>query len=248
MKKIHFVLLVSSLFIIVSDGKYYRDIVASNNPIKLKSEQAKSTLDKRSFLPIVMNNFASGFDDDFYVSAAGWFPHPEFWKWKLVDGEYYSTTGIPGAWVSTSYTTRYSNFDYQAALRRNGCTGCPHGLIVRGQHTPAGDGNRWNSGYGFYISLSGYYGVFKYSNGIITALQEWNTSENINRGENDWNILRVRSDGEEFEFIINDNDSPVWTGQNQSLIAARMASLCTANRTALAIGCGSIGRNFLQLK
>jgi len=112
----------------------------------------------------------------------------------------------------------YKNFDYQAELKRNGCLDCTYGLIVRGQPEPLGDANRWHSGYGFYITRNGYFGIFKYTAGNTSLLQDWVITDNIEQGEDAWNTLFIEAKGDHLAFYINSMDEPIWEGQDPAYL------------------------------
>jgi hypothetical protein len=100
-----------------------------------------------------------------------------------------------------------------------GCLECSNGLVVRGSPHPLGSGNRWQSGYGFYVNRHGQYGVFKYTNGDASVLQNWTDSPAINTGEQE-NTLRVVASGSNFHFSVN--NTLVWYGSDTSYSAGRV--------------------------
>lgn len=204
MKRKIFVILICALFIITG----YGEMTSSGSAIEISTppepKMCNSSKGKMICFPLILKNFVIGFNFPFDNFVAAWHPHPEGADWKFEGGNY-TATGIPGAWVSTSYPTIYTDFDFQAKLRRSGCPGCPFGLIVRGEPNPLGAGNRWDSGYGFYITQSGYYGIFKYVDGKATTIQDWETSSEIKQGEVAWNSLHIKAIGENLEFYINNS-------------------------------------------
>jgi squalene-hopene/tetraprenyl-beta-curcumene cyclase len=171
------------------------------------------------FVPVVVKNMQWGFDSQFNGDAAGWEVHSGSWQ---VDSNYYSTTGLPDSWSSSSYISKFTDFDYQAKIRRSGCLECSNGVIVRGVAEPFGTSYRWNSGYGFFVNQLGQYSVFKYKDGTAILMQDWTDSSAINQGEN-WNILRVVAIGSDLYFYVN--GTMVWSGNDPSYTSGRVGIL-----------------------
>jgi hypothetical protein len=176
------------------------------------------------FLPTILRNFASnaqpaGFDSQFNGSAVGWQPHSGNWN---VDSNYYSTTGTSAskAWATSSFTTNFANFDYQAKLQRSGCSLCANQLIIRGTPTPLRSDNLWHSFYIFQYNADGAYSVWKgVAGGSLVALQNWTSTSAVVKGSA-WNTLRVVANGTRLYFYIN--GILVWTGSDSGLNSGRV--------------------------
>jgi pimeloyl-ACP methyl ester carboxylesterase len=179
---------------------------------------------EKVFLPTILRNFASnaqpaGFDSQFNGSAVGWQPHSGNWN---VDSNYYSTTGTSAskAWATSSFTTNFANFDYQAKLQRSGCSLCANQLIIRGTPTPLRSDNLWHSFYIFQYNADGAYSVWKgVAGGSLVALQNWTSTSAVVKGSA-WNTLRVVANGTRLYFYIN--GILVWTGSDSGLNSGRV--------------------------
>lgn len=171
------------------------------------------------YAPCTCRNEGStgGFNSQFNGSADGWVIHSG--TWWIDSGAWFTTNGISDAWSSASYGDTYANFDYEASLWSAYCTTCSHGLMVRGTPTPLGSGNRWNSGYGFYIARTGRYAIFEYSGGVASTIQSWTDSGFINTGS-EWNDLRVVANGSSLAFYVN--GFLVWSGSDNSYTSGRV--------------------------
>ncbi len=165
---------------------------------------------KSVFLPVIQHKVLEGFNSQFNNSSEGWEMNSGVWT---VDDYFYSTSGKPGTWSTTSYIDSYTNFDYQTSLIRTGCQQCSSGVIIRGVPMPFGSENRWKEGYGFYINRNGLFSVFKYTDGNALVIQDWTYSDAIAPNDN-WNILRVATVGSDFYFYINGN--LVWYGTDST--------------------------------
>jgi hypothetical protein len=84
---------------------------------------------------------------------------------------------------------------------------------VRGTPSPLGPDGGWSSGYIFDIANNGTFSVWKAVSGIITPLQEWTSSPEIQGGG--WNTLRVVFSGSNLTFYIN--GVSVWSGSDNTL-------------------------------
>ncbi len=150
--------------------------------------------------PLTLECFIASFDFRFVDSEIGWMNISG--DWTLENG-YYIAYGLRGVWTRASHASGYKDFAYQERLKRNSCLFCAYGLIVRGQPEPLGEACRWRSGYGFYITRNGYFGVFKYTAGNASPLQDWVITNNIEQGADAWNALLNEAKGDHLAFYIN---------------------------------------------
>ncbi|MBN1147240.1 MAG: M4 family metallopeptidase [Anaerolineales bacterium] len=160
-----------------------------------------------------------GFDSQFNGSALDWFAYSGTW---YIGAAYLYTYGVDDAFASAGNNSTFSDFDYEARMRRLGSDGQSNGVIVRGNPFPLGDGYRWNEGYAFYYQRGGTFSVYRYDNGVAVALQNWTDSEAINTGDA-WNTLRVVAQGPDLYFYIN--GALVWSGMDGKYSSGRAGLL-----------------------
>jgi thermitase len=171
------------------------------------------------FLPLVLrdNRPVLGFTSQFNGTAEGWVAHTGGWQ---VDDQFYWTEGLSRTNATASYTTEYSDFDFQAKLLRVGCALCANFLMVRGTPEPLDSSGHWDSSYRFQYTNQGKYSVFKQvAGGGQIPLQDWTSDPAILAGEA-WNTLRVLADGDQLSFYIN--GKLVWSGTDADLSAGRI--------------------------
>ena len=165
-------------------------------------------------------NNTVGFDSEFNGDHSGWTIHSG--SWIDNSNQWFTTTGVPHGWASTSYAADFSNFQYQATLYRTGCQYCSNGILVRGVPNPlqnkGGGPGEWNSGYLFEYDAYGQYSVWLEYAGGYSALQSWTNSSAINQG-GAWNTLRVAANGSNLYFDIN--GVLVWTGSDSTYSLGR---------------------------
>jgi hypothetical protein len=161
---------------------------------------------------------SGGFNSQFNGSAAGWTTHSG--SWWIASNAWYTTYGVDNKFASASYNATYSDLDYEARMYRSGCDGCANTILIRGQPTPLGSDNVWDSSYVFQYTRSGSYSVWKSTgSGNYDPLQGWTSTSSINQG-NAWNILRVWASGSNINFYIN--GILVWSGTDTSLTSGRV--------------------------
>jgi hypothetical protein len=170
-------------------------------------------------LPLVMNSgasSASAFHSSFNGSANNWQTHSGVWT---VNPIYYSTPGISSASVSASYQQNFTDFTYEARMKRIGSQSNANSIMIRGTPLPLVGGNYWNSYYSFQYSADGRYSVYKRVGGASsTALQAWTASPAIKTGDS-WNVLKVIAYDSSLYFYINgvlvwhDTDSDLTSGR-----------------------------------
>ncbi|GJQ58675.1 MAG: hypothetical protein D8M57_11705 [Candidatus Scalindua sp. AMX11] len=157
---------------------------------------------------LIDSGVACGFDSQFNGSAAGWVRLAAVAPWVLKSNAFYYTAGKKNEWTSTyfgsSYSTdtMYSDFDFKAKLWRNGSDTNSTGIMFRGNQIPSGSGYRWDRGYGFYYMRDGRYSIWKYTNGVASAVVNWKSHNAINQGSA-WNSLMVTASGTSVRFYIN---------------------------------------------
>lgn len=61
----------------------------------------------------------------------------------------------------------------------------------------------WDDYYYFYITPSGYYRVGAVTDGVNVDFAKWTWSDNINRGKNNSNVLKITRSGENVIYSIN---------------------------------------------
>lgn len=173
-------------------------------------------------------------DSQFNGNSAGWYTVAIPGDW-YTNADYFYSDGDPSdAFFSAATNESYEDIDYSAQLWRYGAADEPNGVMIRGTPAPLGSGNRWHSGYAFYYTRDGWYSIFRYDNGIPTALQPWTESSAIATGDN-WNTLRVVAQGAEMQFYIN--GTLVWTGRDKSYPQGKVglifyrSSSATGNQT-----------------
>ncbi len=146
-----------------------------------------------------------GFNSQFNGNSDNWHYQSVAPPW-LVSSNYLYTLGAYNVFASVYYgsvgdsTSIFGDFDYQAAVRRDGCDTCTSGIMLRGFPTPLGSGYRWDSGYYFLYSPVGTFALFKYIGGVPTALISTHTHSAINT-YSAWNTLRAVASGGTIIFL-----------------------------------------------
>jgi len=169
-------------------------------------------------LPVLMNGLATStsFHSAFSGSAANWQPITGVWTATPL---YYSTPGLSGTSVSTSYEQHFTNFGYTVRMKRIGCQTCANRIIIRGTPTPLTATNHWDDGIEFQYSADGSFFVWKWLNGSSTPLQGWTPSAAIKTGDA-WNVLTVNASDSGLYYYIN--GTLVWTGSDSDLTTGRV--------------------------
>ncbi len=156
---------------------------------------------------------ASGFFSNFNGSATGWSAVKG--PWSIYNNAYYRSAGLANKVASAKRTGTYSNFTYEARMKRSGlCTGCANRLIIRGRPGYLTTDYNWRPSYLFQYTNSGYFSVWKItSTGSAVALKGWTYSSVIVR--NGWNTLKVIANGPSLKFYLN--GKWVWSGYDYSI-------------------------------
>jgi hypothetical protein len=171
-----------------------------------------------SGMGFTVNAVAGSFNQQFTSSPTDWGQNSGVWTWT--GGQYWYTTGLAGIAATSLYSAAdFSNFDYSAKLWRNGSnTLKSNSLWVRAGTAIGSDGNPLY-GYRFNYSSSGEYSVWKYVNGVATAVQGWTNTSAVAKGSA-FNTLRVNASGASFYFWIN--GTLVWNGTDASLSSGKV--------------------------
>ncbi|HSF82013.1 MAG TPA: hypothetical protein VLA49_12305, partial [Anaerolineales bacterium] len=129
-------------------------------------------------------------------------------SWGTSDS-YLVSGGLPGSMLSSAryeqnYT--YSQMIYTARMLRSGCEMCANVLALRGNPLPLNGNGEWDDGYTFHYANNGQYSIWKWVNGVFTALQGWTATPAILASDEfgDYpNVLRVSTFGSSMSFYIN---------------------------------------------
>jgi hypothetical protein len=158
----------------------------------------------------------TGFSSTFNGSSAGWSPVYGAWS---VGPAYYQTNGAAGVWSSAKHASVYSDFTYQAKVKRAGCTTCSNGLVIRGKPTKLTSIKNWKASYLFLYTNSGSFSVWRESaTGTETALKGWTASTAILK--KNWNTLKVIASGSSLKFYIN--NKLVWSGSDSTFSSGQV--------------------------
>jgi hypothetical protein len=77
-----------------------------------------------------------------------------------------------------------------------------------------------SNGYAFQYIRDGRYSVWKFDNGVETALQSWTTTLDAVNTDDAWNVLRVYANGSTFRFYIN--GTLVWKGTDNTFSSGQV--------------------------
>lgn len=154
---------------------------------------------------------AVGFNSQFTSNAAGWSAVKG--AWSILSPGYYRALGLVNYWSSIVHTGNYPTLDFQARVKRLGCSTCSNRLMIRGKTTPLSATYGWSSAYSFQYVNDKYFSVWKNVNGVSTEIKTWTYYASIN--PNGWNTLRVTAKNSTLKFYIN--GMLVWTGTDTSL-------------------------------
>jgi hypothetical protein len=158
----------------------------------------------------------TGFNEQFDTgSAVMWLRDSGAWS---VLGGTYRTFGVSGKRSTSTYNAQYADVDYTARVLRYGSTIDANAIHVRASGAVGSDGHLANY-YGFQITTSGSFSVWKKVGGTSIPLYSWTTSSAISQGPA-WNTLRVIAKGSALRFYIN--GVLVWQGTDTSLANGRV--------------------------
>ncbi len=156
------------------------------------------------------------FEEHFRSRPANWLQ--DSGAWSIASSEYWYTSGVAGAWSLSTYNAQFGNSDYSARIWRNSSgNNWASGIVIRAGGAILSNGQLSNY-YWFAINRDGSYSVWKYVNGVETALKSWTTSSAVNQGSV-WNTLRVVASRSSLAFYIN--GTMVWVGSDSSLTSGR---------------------------
>lgn len=159
-----------------------------------------------------------GFSSTFNGGSIGWTQIP-VGAWANSSLTYYSN-GLKTKWSNANYNQNFTNFTYQASMRRLDTDGYSSGLRIRGSNAFDANNNQLND-YTFLYAVSGTTGgfsVWKHVAGTETALKGWTTTTAVKA--NAWNKLQITTWGSLLRFYIN--DVLVWSGTDTSLTTGRV--------------------------
>jgi hypothetical protein len=168
-----------------------------------------------------VSSTGGGFDEQFNSgNADNWDRDSGEWDVTGLDGDsWYYTEGVADKFARSSYNQdTYSNFDYQARLWRYG-ENLANSLFVRTSGKTMTNGLPSN-GYAFQYIRDGRYSVWKFDNGVETALQSWTTTLDAVNTDDAWNVLRVYANGSTFRFYIN--GTLVWKGTDNTFSSGQV--------------------------
>jgi hypothetical protein len=188
----------------LANGSYSWVVIANN---------ATGNGPTSSSLNFTVSAAASGFNEQFTSSTSAWSQSSGAWTWQ--SGDYWYTPGLAGL-VSTSLYTAgsFANFDLSVRMLRSGSSQTKSNSVwIRASAELGSDGNPLN-GYRFNYTSLGRFSVWKYVNGVESALQDWTSSSLIAQGSA-FNTLRVYASGASLYYYIN--GSMVWSASDSSL-------------------------------
>ena len=163
------------------------------------------------FLPPIIRGLPpTSFNYPFTDSSSGW--QVVSGAWRVNDG-YYASEGIPNSSASVSNWQSFADLDYEVRMQRYGCPGCPNSLFIRGDPELQGSGHHWNNGYLFQYTNDGYISVWKFVNGVPSAVLPWVTTASVAHDEA--NTIRVIASGTNLSYYLN--GELVWSGSDASL-------------------------------
>lgn len=118
---------------------------------------------------------------------------------KIKNGEYevFNKDQYFKTWQRNLFLNTDENFEIESEMKRNSGTENNIYGILFGMNDDA------SKFYQFGVSSNGYYAVFKYDGNWISEIG-WTQSSYVNSGT-EANIMRVRREGKNVEFFINDN-------------------------------------------
>jgi hypothetical protein len=160
---------------------------------------------------------APGFDSQFITNSTGWSSVYGGWSRVAVDldhnpGGFFRNSGVKKYLTSTAYKYDYTDMDFQVRMKRYGCLYCDNSISIRGTPKPLDKNKYWAESYDFTFANDGTFSVWKNDNGDYYPMQYYTSTAAII--PDDWNILRVTTDGASMSFYIN--GTLVWSGTDSS--------------------------------
>jgi hypothetical protein len=144
-------------------------------------------------------SFLRGFTEQFTNYPANWGVSKG--RWTYGGGYIYGAPTVGDTFNSVFFSQGlYSTLDYSVKMRRQGCSACTNGVIVRGGGPIMSDG-LWANGMYFVYSNRGSFVIYKMVGGYPTILKGSTPSNRIVNGG--WNTVRVTAVGNMYKMYIN---------------------------------------------
>lgn len=175
----------------------------------------ETVVDDGAFIDDVLLATSKAFVSDFNTNASGWGQVKG--SWRISSGSIFTTRGLVERVSSIVQAGTYTTLNYEARMKRLGCSYCANRLYVRGTTSPLDGYYEWASGYLFQYVNDHYYSVWKTVNGQYTMLQGWTYYPAIKTG---WNVLRVTAKGTTLKYYIN--GILVWSQTSPGLSSGRV--------------------------
>jgi hypothetical protein len=141
----------------------------------------------------------SGINSTFTSSATGW--QPLFGTWTVRSDGTYRDVGVADQYSSVRHEGVYSDFTYEAKVRRNGSSDAGFGMIIMGDTSSFKENKMWNSGYSFRISGDNDFIISRIDPSGGVALIPWSIFDGVIYS--DWNTLKISAYDGRFKFYIN---------------------------------------------
>ena len=162
-------------------------------------------------------DWTHGFHEDFSDGSAQNFEFSHPTKFSVINSNLrmLSTSTSPNrnTWASAYYDENFDNFELEFRFRRNQSTATQEnsiGVLVRSQYghmnnTPTDLVNQIQgaSGYLITVKATGAYSFWKMTEGVATMIKTWTTSNFINTGLGNPNVIRVDATGDLIKLYIN---------------------------------------------
>lgn len=181
------------------------------------------------YLPAILKSSGGScpayYTDDFSNPGSGWSVSDNSQrKFGYVGGQYQIWVKVPFTGWSVTPGAKATDFTASVSARRaSGNTG-GYGIIF-------GINEDWSEWYEFDIGPNNY-SIWKYNNGIWTALRNWTSSPYVKTGTN-WNRLKVIRGGSSISVYVN----------NQLLATLTDGSFTGLRRIGLTAGSSSVGND-----
>jgi len=166
--------------------------------VKKDSDNSVLSVSEKTFT--FSSSSSCGFSEDFNDNAANNWVDDSSGLWSIAGGEYVMSGSSAGVWRFSEYNDpSFSDFTYEVTLKRTAGPGTSKGVIFRNNNYFASNGD----GYGFWITSTGEYSVWKHVGGISTPLVTWVSSSAINTGLGASNTIKVVANGSSLSFFAN---------------------------------------------
>jgi len=147
-------------------------------------------------------------------------------SWSVSGGLLHSVCQNPDFWNSIYYNMDYSDFIYEARVRRLNNPYNSNALVIRGNPYPLTSDKEWDTAYYFQYSNDYDFGIWKSTGGgSWNWVHSWEDTSKVN--PYGWNTLKVYASGNQMDFYIN--DVLVWSGVDDSFRAGKvgLSQACT---------------------